>query len=217
MAVNADTPDGELSSTGDVTEVTSEENENADVESPNSGIADNTGPETGADNIGTRGRGVSPQRVALVAGLIIVLTLGGLSGWLGYHTYQSRQATEDRELYLKVARQGALNLTTIDYEHADTDIQRILDSATGQFHDDFAARSQPFVAVVKQVQSKSVGTITEAGLESATGDAAQAIVAVSVKTSNAGAPEQQPRAWRMRLTVQKVGEDVKVSNVGFVA
>jgi len=151
-----------------------------------------------------------------VAGLIAVLTVGGLSGWLGYRAYQSQQAQQERELYLQVARQGALNLTTIDHQHAEADIQRILDSATGQFYDDFAARSQPFVEVVKQAQSKSVGTIAEAGLESVTGNEAQAIVAVSVNTSNAGAPEQQPRAWRMRLTVQKVGDDVKVSNVGFV-
>jgi Mce-associated membrane protein len=45
---------------------------------------------------------------------------------------------------------------------------------------------------------------------------ARVLVAVSVKTSNAGAPEQKPPAWRMRMTVQKVGEDAKVSNVEFV-
>ena len=42
------------------------------------------------------------------------------------------------------------------------------------------------------------------------------LVAVTVNTSNAGAPEQQPRAWRMRITVQKVGDEAKVSNVEFV-
>ena len=45
---------------------------------------------------------------------------------------------------------------------------------------------------------------------------AQVLVAVTVTTSNVGAPEQEPRAWRMRLTVQKVGDDAKVSNVEFV-
>jgi Mce-associated membrane protein len=40
---------------------------------------------------------------------------------------------------------------------------------------------------------------------------------VAVKTSNAGAPEQDPRAWRMRITVQKDGDQAKVSNVEFVA
>jgi Mce-associated membrane protein len=61
-----------------------------------------------------------------------------------------------------------------------------------------------------------VGTITEAGLESETGDTAQALVAVSVQTSNAGGTDQEPRAWRMRIYVQRVGDQVKVSNVGFV-
>jgi Mce-associated membrane protein len=61
-----------------------------------------------------------------------------------------------------------------------------------------------------------VGTVTEAGLESETANDAQVLVAVTVKTSIASAPEQNPRAWRMRVSVQKVGEDVKVSNVEFV-
>jgi Mce-associated membrane protein len=39
---------------------------------------------------------------------------------------------------------------------------------------------------------------------------------VTVKTSNAGAPEQAPRAWRMRISVQKVDDGAKVSNVEFV-
>jgi len=42
------------------------------------------------------------------------------------------------------------------------------------------------------------------------------LVAVAVNTTVEGQPEQQPRAWRMRILVQKVGEDTKVSNVEFV-
>jgi Mce-associated membrane protein len=38
-----------------------------------------------------------------------------------------------------------------------------------------------------------------------------------VVTSNRGAPNQQPRSWRMRLTVKKTGDDeAKVSKVEFV-
>jgi Mce-associated membrane protein len=71
--------------------------------------------------------------------------------------------------------------------------------------------------VVKQAKSTSVGTITEAGLESEESGHARVLVAVAVKTSNAGAPEQDPRTWRMRITVQKDGDQAKVSNVEFVA
>ena len=70
--------------------------------------------------------------------------------------------------------------------------------------------------VVKQAHSKSVGTVTAAGLEAASADQAQVLVAVSVKTSNAGAADNLPRAWRMRISVQKIGNQAKVSNVEFV-
>jgi Mce-associated membrane protein len=161
--------------------------------------------------------GMSHVKVAAIIGLVVVLALGGLVGWLGYRAYESHQAEQQRDLFLQVGRQGALNLTTIDFEHADADVQRILDSATDTFYDDFSKRSQPFVDVVKQAQSKSVGTITSAGLESDDKDGGQVLVAVTVKTSNAGAAEQAPRAWRMRIMVKKTGNDeAKVSNVEFV-
>ncbi|MDG5484932.1 tetratricopeptide repeat protein [Mycolicibacterium gadium] len=159
---------------------------------------------------------MSPVRLATIAGLVVVILLAGLAGWTGYRGYQAYQGEKARQLFLQVGRQGALNLTTIDWQNAEADVQRVLDSATGTFYDDFQNRSAPFVQVVKQAQSKSVGTIAEAGLESATDNEAQVLVAVTVTTSNVGAPEQEPRAWRMRLTVQKVGDDAKVSNVEFV-
>jgi Mce-associated membrane protein len=155
-------------------------------------------------------------RLALVLGLVIVTALGGLVGWLGFRANESHQREQQRAMFLAAARQGALNLTTISYTEVDADIKRILDSATGTFHDDFQKRSQPFVEVVKQAKSKSQGTITEAGLESMQGDNAHALVAVTVVTSNAGAAQQEPRSWRMRIDVQKVGDTAKVSNVEFV-
>ena len=116
----------------------------------------------------------------------------------GHREYAAAQ----RALFLQVGKQAALNLTTIDFEHADDDVKRILDSATDAFYDDFSRRSQPFVDVVKQAKSKSTGEIAAAGLESDDKDSAQVLVAVTVKTSNAGAPEQAPRAWRMRASAR---------------
>ncbi|WP_029105924.1 hypothetical protein [Mycobacterium sp. 360MFTsu5.1] len=156
------------------------------------------------------------RRIAAVVGLVLVVALSALVGWLSMRTHRAVQADERQTQIVQAARQGALNLTTIDWQRADADVQRILDSATGEFYDDFARRSAPFIKVVKEAKSTSTGTITEAGLESESGDSAQVLVAVAVKTSNVGAPDQQPREWRMRLAVQKVGDVMKVSNVEFV-
>ncbi len=157
-----------------------------------------------------------PHRLALVVGLAFVVALAALCGWLGYRAYESHQAERFRAELVQVGRQAAVNLTTIDFEQAEADVQRILDSATGEFYDDFTARSGPFIDVVQKVQSKSVGTVTEAGLESVNGQEGQVLVAVTVKTTNRGAPESQPRYWRMRLNVTRQGEDLKVSRVEFV-
>jgi Mce-associated membrane protein len=174
----------------------------------------------GAAEVGTRKpvrewfSGV-PKPIAV--GLAIIVALFALGGWLGFRVHQDNQVQAQRNLYVQVARQTAINLTTINYNEVDADIKRVLDSATGAFHDEFQNRSQPFVEVVKKVQSKTEGTISEAGLLSYTKDQAQVLVAVAVKTSMAAAPaDQEPRRWRMRLTVDKTGDSAKVSNVEFV-
>lgn len=158
----------------------------------------------------------SPRRLTAVLAVAIVVVLGGLVGYLGMQLHRLEHAVDQRAEFLQAARQGALNLTTIDWQHVDGAVKRILDSATGAFHDDFEKRSQPFVEVVKQAQSHTEGTVTMVGLESISGDQARALVAVTVKTSSGANPETASKAWRMRISVQKVGADVKVADVEFV-
>jgi Mce-associated membrane protein len=210
MADDAAAPDGE---SGEETP----EADAADVDAADH--EENTGnvEEVEDDKTATVKAKMSHVRLATILGLVAVVALATLCGWLGFRTYESRKAADERNLFLQVGRQAALNLTTIDFEHADDDVQRVLDSSTGTFYDDFQARAQPFKEVVKQAKSKSVGTIAEAGVESITHDGADVLVAVTVKTSNAGAAEQEPRAWRMRITVQKVDDGAKVANVRFVS
>lgn len=193
--------------------------ESVDADVDAASTADELDAEPAATS-GTKSRvptWVSRIPTPIAVGVAIILALVGLGGWLGYRLHQDHQLQAQRNLYVQVARQTAINLTTINYTEVDADIKRVLDSATGAFHDEFQNRSQPFVEVVKKVQSKSEGTIAEAGLLTSTKDQAQVLVAVSVKTSMGSAPaDQEPRRWRMRLTVDKTGDSAKVSNVEFV-
>ncbi len=230
MADDAAAPDGELTEPSPDSTTKLDEDASSGVE-PDTAATEPDDGESGAEGADAEdseaedadeAEDAAPRtpmshvKVALIAGLVGVVALAGLTGWLGFRAYQAYHAEQQQNLFLQVGRQGALNLTTIDWENADADVQRILDSATGDFYDEFQQRAEPFVQVVKQAQSKSEGTIVEAGVESVDGDEAQVIVAVTVQTSNAGAAEQAPRAWRMRISVQKVGDEAKVSNVEFV-
>lgn len=164
-------------------------------------------------------RGHAPTRTAraaLVVAASAVTALAALTAWLGWQAHQAADAKSQRAQFISAARQGALNLTTISYTEADTDVQRILDNATGSFYEDFKTRSGPFIDVVKQAKAQTVGTVTDAALQSVDGDSAHVVVAVAVTTTNAGTPDPQPRAWRMKVTVQTVGTNAKVSNVEFV-
>ena len=153
-----------------------------------------------------RGSVRSPAATLLLA----ATALAAIAGWAGFHAYRSERSDSQGQVFLQVARQGALNLTTIDYQHAQADVARILDASTGTFHDEFQSRSQPFIDVVTKAQSTSTGTISEAALESVDGDrSAQALVAVQVAISNKGADPTR-HGWRMRIVVDRNGDSYKI-------
>ena len=145
------------------------------------------------------------------------MILAVLCGLSGYRVYQDRAADRMRELFVETGKRVAVDVTTIDHLHAESDVRRVLDSATGTFRDDFSGRSAALIDVVRRTQSTSVGTVTEAGLESVSGEEGRVLVSIAVTTRNFGVAEQQPRYWRMRLTLVREEDAAKVSKVDFVS
>ena len=160
-----------------------------------------------------RRAGASRTRRPLAVALGVLACLTGWAGWSDAH---ARRDEATRAEMVAAGRAGLLALTTIDHTQADRDVQRILDSSTGPFRDDFVGRADSLKAAARTAQSTSVGTIREAGLESVDGDTAQVLVALTVMTSNRGAPERQPKSWRTRVTVTRTGDGFKVAGVEFV-
>jgi Mce-associated membrane protein len=138
-------------------------------------------------------------------------------GWLGWGAAQQHQGQRHDEVLLAAGRQAAVDLTNVDYTRIDADIERILASATGTFRDDFQKTAADFAGAITQAQSSSVGTVTDVGIESSEGDRARVLVAVSVTTrSAADVGDPEPRGWRMRVTVERAGDETKVADVEFV-
>ena len=140
---------------------TADQPDAADEETATAPACDESaGSATPSSNKPTSSR--SGVRLAVVFGLVSALALTVAGGWLGWRAYKSHDIQLQHNVFLQTGRQAALNLTTIDYEHAEADVQRILDSATGTFYDDFQRRSPAFVNVVQQARSKTEGTVTGA-------------------------------------------------------
>ncbi len=159
-------------------------------------------------------RRTAAGRTPLILGGLVALTIANIA--LGVRDHHARSEDRMREEMVSAATRGAVNLTTIDHKRADEDVQRILDSSTGAFREDFANRAKPFADAARTAQSTSVGTVTEAGLESADGDEGRVLVGLQVMTTNRGVPERLPRAWRMRVTVVEADDGMKVSKVEFI-
>jgi Mce-associated membrane protein len=142
------------------------------------------------------------DRIALIAGLVVGMVLAGMVGWLGFRAYEAHNLNAQRNLFVHAASQGAA--------------KRILDSATGKFYASFARRKQSYIDDAKRTRSQLVGTVTDAGLESRSGDQGLVLVAVTVKSSDPAQTHQEPHFWRIRVTVRKTGDVAKVSDVVFV-
>ncbi|MFZ2175540.1 MAG: hypothetical protein WAW17_16195, partial [Rhodococcus sp. (in: high G+C Gram-positive bacteria)] len=116
--------------------------------------------------------------------------------------WKSERDVRERTEILDAARQGVVDLTTMNFEEAEQDVQRVLDGSAGEFHDEFEARSKDLIAVMQEAKVQSEGEVTQAAIENQGGDSADVLVAVAQKVSNAGGAVEEPRGQRMRVTVQ---------------
>jgi len=139
---------------------------------------------------------------ALVTGLAAALVVLAL---LVPKVSEDRAESKRREAIVRAARQHAVNLTTIDAEHLDRDIQRILDGATGEFKEQFAAGSNELTKVLTTSKSKSTGEVLEAGIITADDDSAQVLVVVDSRITNAEEPQGRLSHYRLQLDLVRQG------------
>lgn len=150
-----------------------------------------------------------------VAALLIgaALALTALMLWQ-HRTVSAQRAADER--FVEAARTGVTALLTIDHSHAKDDVARILDLSTGSFRDDFARRADDFIQTAEKSKAVTKGSISAAALESAEADTAVVLVAAASQVTNLSGAKEDPRPWRMSVTVTRDGDKVKMSDVEFV-
>ncbi|MDR7171884.1 Mce-associated membrane protein [Nocardia kruczakiae] len=157
------------------------------------------------------------RRTAGVAIAAIVLCAGlGGSGYMmwRHHDVTAKQHREAE--FVAAARQGVTTLTSLDFNHAADDVKRVLDDSTGSFRNDFQSRADDFAKVIQQSKVATQGRVNAAAVQSMTDDSAVVLVAATSEVTNSAGARQEPRAWRLSVTVERVDGRLKMSKVEFV-
>ncbi|WP_425297248.1 hypothetical protein [Nocardia abscessus] len=181
--------------------------------------ADTTEPESLPRRAQLRGiiAGRLRRRSAMVVGAlaVIALALAG-SGYTVWHHHETTEKDRRAAEFTAAARQGVVALTTLDFNRAKEDVQRVLDHSTGSFRGDFQARAADFTTVVQQSQVATEGKVNATAIESMTEDSAVVLVVATSQVTNSAGARQEPRAWRLSVTVSRDGDQLKMSKVEFV-
>jgi Mce-associated membrane protein len=161
-----------------------------------------------------------PKLSTAAAILAIIVILAASAGSV-YMVMEHRDASHRRQLaaeYAAAARQGVVTLTSLDFNNAKDGVQRILDDSTGSFKDDFAKMAGDFTKVVEQSKVVERGTVQAVGVDwdSMTNDSAVVLVASTSEVTNAAGAKQDPRTFRLIVTLARDGEQLKMSKVEFV-
>ncbi len=159
---------------------------------------------------------LSLSAISKAAAIILICALGAATGYMMWQDHEGSERTQRAANFVAGARQGIINMTSLDFNRAKEDVQRVIDSSTGSFRDDFAQRAKDFTSVVEQSKVVTQGTVSSAALESMDEHSASVLILATSKITNAAGAKDEPRVFRLRVTVTEDGGQYKMSKVDFV-
>jgi Mce-associated membrane protein len=165
-----------------------------------------------------RRRLLAPRLSRVLTAATIVATCGllGVTGWMVWHHHNVMQERQRSATFIAAAKQGVVNLTSLDFNRAKEDVQRVLDSSTGEFRDDFQRRADDFASVVQDSKAVTEGSVAATAVESMGNDSAVVLVLANERVTNSTGAKDEPRSFRFRVSVVRDGDQMKISKVEFV-
>jgi Mce-associated membrane protein len=180
-----------------------------------------TGVAAAAERRRTRRRRIRRpgwKMVAAVVSVLCTLALLTLSGLMIWHHVQADKRHQHTAEFEAAARQGVVTLMSLNFNSANDDIQRIIDNTTGQFKADFEQQKDSFIRVAQESKVVTDASVKVDALETIADDANSGVVLVAAETkvTNAAGAKEEPRAWRLSVSLAREGDQLKMSKVEFV-
>ncbi len=156
----------------------------------------------------------------IVATAAAAVAIIGLLGSTGYMVWKHREAEAQRHRtaeFTAAARQGVVNLMSMDYNQAKESVQRVIDDSTGKFKSNFEDGADDLIKAMTDAKVVTKVTVNDAAVESMDKDSATVLVAATSQRTGPEAPkeDQQPRVWRVVVSLQRDGDQMKVSDLEF--
>ena len=214
-------------SRGEVPEVSGTETETADDDVPEAFEAEAEASETDvpkADAEPEATKDVAPRKKRswgkIAAAAVVILAIIGLLGVTADMVWQHRNAETQRHRvaeFSAAARQGVVNLMSMDFNQAKESVQRVIDDSTGKFKSNFQDGAEDLIKAMTDAKVVTKVTVNDTAVESMDKDSATVLVAATSQRTGPDAPkeDQQPRVWRVVISLQREGDQLKVSDVEF--
>lgn len=192
-----------------------EETEDAE-EAASRETAQDAEPESGSARSRRRLRLPSWSVTWKAAAVVLICVFVAASVYMMWQRHEISERNQRAANFLAGAKQGVVNMTSLDFNRAKEDVQRVIDSSTGQFRDDFQQRAKDFITVVEQSKVVTEGNVTAAAVQSMDGNSAVVLVAATSRITNAAGAKDEPRRWRLKVTVTEDGGQYKMSKLEFI-
>ena len=163
-----------------------------------------------------RRRSRMPSMLAKPVAILLILGFAGASGYMVWKHQEATRQQQRTAAFVAGARQGVINLTSLDFNRAKEDVQRVIDSSTGEFKDQFQQRAADFTRVVQESKAITEGTVNGVAVESMDEHSAKVLVSATSRVTNKPDVNDEPRTWRLKVSVTDDGGRYKMSNLEFV-
>lgn len=143
-----------------------------------------------------------PVTAVLLLLLVVAVVCAAVFGW-------KLQARNDEQAAgqaaMAAAKDYAVALTSIDYQHLDADVSTVLNGATGSFKDEYSQSAAQLKPLLQQAKSVSKGHVVAASVQSASDDHAVVMLFVDAQITNVTNPQPRVDRNRILMTMDRVG------------
>lgn len=156
-----------------------------------------------------------PQRRTLASGAATLLACAGLAA-SGYQLWYHQEITAEHrrvEEFTAAARQAATTLMSINADKAREDLQHIIDDSTGPMKARMLVTADDLAKAVERSKVSTTVAVKAVSVQSMSQDSAVVLVAARADASGPGKDKPPPRPWRIVMTLQRDGGQLKMANV----